>query len=181
MCTVWLSCGTVCCSGAVWSKNPLVSAHWQLEIGVRVTGRGRIGADGMVTLTVCLSVCLSTWLTYCALPYCLPVCRGKHVCDWSLVFMLNSKPQLQDTYLFSTLLTTIIAEFWSQAVWAFPSPSPLPTLPLPPPTHTHTLPLCLSSMCTVWVLGLLLLFFFFINMHEQLQQFEDYVVGGGGA
>ncbi|XP_025083131.1 protein ERGIC-53-like isoform X1 [Pomacea canaliculata] len=33
--------------GSVWSKNPLVSQNWLLEVAVRVTGRGRIGADGM--------------------------------------------------------------------------------------------------------------------------------------
>lgn len=39
---------TIITTGAVWSKNPLVSPHWQLEVAVRITGRGRIGADGMV-------------------------------------------------------------------------------------------------------------------------------------
>ncbi|KAK7442441.1 hypothetical protein BaRGS_00040523 [Batillaria attramentaria] len=33
--------------GAVWSKNQLVSPNWQIEVALRVTGRGRIGADGM--------------------------------------------------------------------------------------------------------------------------------------
>lgn len=33
--------------GAVWSKNALMSPNWQIEVAVRVTGRGRIGADGM--------------------------------------------------------------------------------------------------------------------------------------
>ncbi|KAK7096012.1 protein ERGIC-53-like isoform X2 [Littorina saxatilis] len=33
--------------GAVWSKNPLQAPNWQIEVAVRVTGRGRIGADGM--------------------------------------------------------------------------------------------------------------------------------------
>nr|KAI8752121.1 protein ERGIC-53-like [Biomphalaria glabrata] len=33
--------------GSVWSKNRLESKGWEIEAGVRVTGRGRIGADGM--------------------------------------------------------------------------------------------------------------------------------------
>ncbi|XP_076438963.1 protein ERGIC-53-like [Babylonia areolata] len=33
--------------GSVWSKNTLMFPNWQIEVGVRVTGRGRIGADGM--------------------------------------------------------------------------------------------------------------------------------------
>ncbi|CAL1538589.1 unnamed protein product [Lymnaea stagnalis] len=33
--------------GSVWSKNKLESKGWEIEAGVRVTGRGRIGADGL--------------------------------------------------------------------------------------------------------------------------------------
>ncbi|XP_059173624.1 protein ERGIC-53-like isoform X2 [Physella acuta] len=33
--------------GSVWSKNKLESKGWEIEAGIRVTGRGRIGADGM--------------------------------------------------------------------------------------------------------------------------------------
>ena len=34
--------------GSVWSKNKLEAPGWEIEAGVRVTGRGRVGADGMV-------------------------------------------------------------------------------------------------------------------------------------
>ncbi|KAK3764791.1 hypothetical protein RRG08_046430 [Elysia crispata] len=33
--------------GSVWSKNKLEGSGWMIEAGLRITGRGRIGADGM--------------------------------------------------------------------------------------------------------------------------------------
>ncbi|CAF1593851.1 unnamed protein product, partial [Adineta ricciae] len=33
--------------GRIWTKNPLVADHWLLDVKLRVTGRGRVGADGM--------------------------------------------------------------------------------------------------------------------------------------
>ncbi|UJR25079.1 hypothetical protein I4U23_006439 [Adineta vaga] len=33
--------------GWIWSKNPLVADNWLLDVKLRVTGRGRVGADGM--------------------------------------------------------------------------------------------------------------------------------------
>ncbi|XP_012936628.1 protein ERGIC-53 [Aplysia californica] len=33
--------------GSVWSKNKLDSTGWEVEAGLRITGRGRVGADGM--------------------------------------------------------------------------------------------------------------------------------------
>jgi mannose-binding lectin 1 len=33
--------------GWIWSKNPLSADRWVLDIKLRVTGRGRVGADGM--------------------------------------------------------------------------------------------------------------------------------------
>ncbi|CAF1354829.1 unnamed protein product [Adineta steineri] len=33
--------------GWIWSNNPLTADHWLLDIKLRVTGRGRVGADGM--------------------------------------------------------------------------------------------------------------------------------------
>ena len=44
--------------GSVWSKNKLEAPGWEIEAGVRVTGRGRVGADGMV----CLSQLFRTWV-----------------------------------------------------------------------------------------------------------------------
>ncbi len=35
-------------SGWIWSKNTLTADHWLLDVKLRVTGRGRVGADGMV-------------------------------------------------------------------------------------------------------------------------------------
>ena len=34
--------------GAVWSKYPFPHADWQIDVSVRVTGRGLMGADGLV-------------------------------------------------------------------------------------------------------------------------------------
>jgi len=34
--------------GWIWSKNPLTADQWLLDVKLRVTGRGRVGADGMV-------------------------------------------------------------------------------------------------------------------------------------
>ena len=36
-------------SGWIWSKNSLSAENWLLDVKLRVTGRGRVGADGMVT------------------------------------------------------------------------------------------------------------------------------------
>ena len=37
-------------SGWIWSKNTLSADNWILDVKVRVTGRGRVGADGMVRI-----------------------------------------------------------------------------------------------------------------------------------
>lgn len=34
--------------GSVWTKNKSVFENWEVEVTFRVTGRGRIGADGLV-------------------------------------------------------------------------------------------------------------------------------------
>ena len=36
--------------GHVWSKNKNTNAHWEVELTFRVSGRGRIGADGLVCI-----------------------------------------------------------------------------------------------------------------------------------
>lgn len=33
--------------GRIWSKTPLTADNWLLELKLRITGRGRVGADGM--------------------------------------------------------------------------------------------------------------------------------------
>jgi len=35
-------------SGAVWAKEMNTHEHWEIEVVFRVSGRGRIGADGLV-------------------------------------------------------------------------------------------------------------------------------------
>lgn len=35
--------------GAIWTKNPLSFEFWEVDIAFRVSGRGRIGADGLVS------------------------------------------------------------------------------------------------------------------------------------
>lgn len=34
--------------GSVWTKNKAAFENWEAEITFRVTGRGRVGADGLV-------------------------------------------------------------------------------------------------------------------------------------
>lgn len=34
--------------GSVWTKTKSIFEHWEVEVTFRVTGRGRIGADGLV-------------------------------------------------------------------------------------------------------------------------------------
>ncbi len=35
--------------GWVWSVNPLAADHWMMDISMRITGRLKNGADGMVS------------------------------------------------------------------------------------------------------------------------------------
>lgn len=35
--------------GAIWTKNPVNFDSWEVDIAFRISGRGRIGADGMVS------------------------------------------------------------------------------------------------------------------------------------
>jgi TRAP-type C4-dicarboxylate transport system permease small subunit len=34
--------------GWIWTKNQMTADSWLLDVKIRVTGRGRVGADGMV-------------------------------------------------------------------------------------------------------------------------------------
>lgn len=36
-------------SGAVWSRTPVLFPAWEVEVQMRVTGPGRLGAQGMVS------------------------------------------------------------------------------------------------------------------------------------
>jgi len=36
--------------GSVWTKEPNVHINWEIEIVFRINGRGRIGADGLVSM-----------------------------------------------------------------------------------------------------------------------------------
>jgi lectin, mannose-binding 1 len=36
--------------GRIWSKNTMPNKDWEVEVLIRINGRGRIGADGMVNL-----------------------------------------------------------------------------------------------------------------------------------
>lgn len=44
--------------GWIWSKNAMTADNWLLEVKLRINGRGRIGADGMVrrNLSSCLTI-----------------------------------------------------------------------------------------------------------------------------
>lgn len=43
-------------AGSVWSKNKLEAKAWEIEAGFRITGRGRVGADGMVHFGFCFHI-----------------------------------------------------------------------------------------------------------------------------
>lgn len=34
--------------GSVWTKSKSIFEYWEIEVTFRVTGRGRVGADGLV-------------------------------------------------------------------------------------------------------------------------------------
>ena len=34
--------------GRIWSKNTIENEDWEIEVSLRINGRGRVGADGMV-------------------------------------------------------------------------------------------------------------------------------------
>ena len=36
--------------GAIWTKTPTNFDWWEVDIVFRITGRGRIGADGLVSI-----------------------------------------------------------------------------------------------------------------------------------
>lgn len=40
--------------GSVWTKTKAAFENWEVEVTFRVTGRGRIGADGLVCLFLLL-------------------------------------------------------------------------------------------------------------------------------
>lgn len=50
--------------GWIWSKNPLTADHWLIDVKLRVTGRGRVGADGMVRRRI---IIILTQIEYTAL------------------------------------------------------------------------------------------------------------------
>lgn len=35
--------------GAIWTRQPINFEWWEVDIAFRITGRGRIGADGLVS------------------------------------------------------------------------------------------------------------------------------------
>lgn len=40
--------GQICfCIGAIWTKHPVTYDWWEVDLVFRITGRGRIGADGL--------------------------------------------------------------------------------------------------------------------------------------
>jgi len=41
--------------GAIWTKQPVSFDWWEVEIAFRVSGRGRVGADGLVRNILCHS------------------------------------------------------------------------------------------------------------------------------
>ena len=41
--------------GAVWTKSATTFEFWEVEVALRVSGRGRIGADGVVSHSTYIS------------------------------------------------------------------------------------------------------------------------------
>ena len=47
----WQLFGKMCLllfQGFVWAKNVNTNPHWEVELTFKVSGRGRVGADGLV-------------------------------------------------------------------------------------------------------------------------------------
>lgn len=40
----------LCIAGYIWSKQKKSFENWEIEVTFRVSGRGRIGADGLVNI-----------------------------------------------------------------------------------------------------------------------------------
>lgn len=36
--------------GSIWTKNRVTFEHWEADVTFRVSGRGRMGADGLVSI-----------------------------------------------------------------------------------------------------------------------------------
>ena len=50
--------------GWIWAKQPFSHGHWMVDVSLRVTGRLKTGADGMVRpLCVCVCVCMCVYNT----------------------------------------------------------------------------------------------------------------------
>lgn len=57
--------------GSVWTKTKAAFENWEVEVTFRVTGRGRIGADGLVRSF--LYLCISAYIYRC-------ICVSVHMC-----------------------------------------------------------------------------------------------------
>lgn len=50
--------------GAIWTKTPINFDWWEVDIMFKVTGRGRIGADGLVSFwDIFLKSCSKRYIT----------------------------------------------------------------------------------------------------------------------
>lgn len=38
--------------GLAWTKTPFESKQWEIEVHVRIEGKGRLGADGLVSMNM---------------------------------------------------------------------------------------------------------------------------------
>ncbi len=57
----------ICVSGRVWSKNPNTHENWEIEVVFRISGRGRVGADGLVTIFV-IRIYIKRTFNHCKCP-----------------------------------------------------------------------------------------------------------------
>ena len=48
--------------GAIWNKKPFAEEFWEVELTMKISGQGRIGADGLVcSFVICVAtLCLQS-------------------------------------------------------------------------------------------------------------------------
>lgn len=53
--------------GQVWSKMKNSNENWEVEVTFRISGRGRVGADGLVCFHICSAVLLMDFCRRCGI------------------------------------------------------------------------------------------------------------------
>ena len=82
----WYYLIIVCCVGLIWNKITTTFDHWEVELTFKVAGRGRVGADGLVSVLINSLVWSSYHLVYALLkmPFLCSIekCRKAAESEW---------------------------------------------------------------------------------------------------